>query len=86
MADFIGLHQLKKGEQMVINGIIDNQHFGELDYLVSQRLADLGFSNGMSITVIAKGFLNRGPVAVRLSNGSQFSLRMAEAMKITGYC
>lgn len=84
MQKSVGLHQLKKGEEMLIDAIVANQHFGELDNLVSQRLHDLGFSQGMSVTIISKGLLNKGPFAVRVGN-AQFSLRMAEAMKITGH-
>ena len=49
---------------------------------MSQRLADLGFSNGMPLMVIAVGVLGKGPFAVRLGNQSQFALRAPEAAKI----
>ncbi len=81
----VGLHELKKGEKMVIHSIIENQHFGEMDSLVTRRLADLGFSSGMPITIISTGLFKKGPFAVRIGSNAQFSLRMAEAMKIIGH-
>ena len=62
--------------------IVPNPVFGELDPLVARRLADLGFSDGMPVQVIAVGILGRGPFAVRLGNQSQFSLRKDEAQKV----
>lgn len=56
--------------------------FGDIDPLVTQRLTDLGFSEGMSITLLSRGLLKRGPYAVRLGNLSQFALRRPEAAKI----
>ena len=49
---------------------------------VSRRLSDLGFSNGMSITVVSSGLRGRGPYAVRLGRATQFALRRAEALKV----
>lgn len=59
-----------------------NPVFGELDSLVTRRLADLGFSDGVPLMVIATGMLGRGPFAIRLGNQSQFALRQPEADKI----
>lgn len=73
---------LKKGAQAHIETIVPNSAFGAIDPLVSRRLADLGFSDGMSLKVVATGLFGRGPYAVRLGNQSQFSLRQAEAEKI----
>ena len=78
----IPLANLKKGATAHIGEIVPNPVFGELDPLVTRRLADLGFSNGMPIQVIAVGMLGRGPFAVRLGNQSQFSLRRDEAQKV----
>ena len=74
--------QCKKGVHVYIDSIAPNPVFGDLDPLVSQRLADLGFSNGMPLMVIAVGVLGKGPFAVRLGNQSQFALRAPEAAKI----
>ena len=74
----VPLSQLKKGATAHIVAIV----FGELDPLVTRRLADLGFSDGMPVQVIAVGILGRGPFAVRLGNQSQFSLRKDEAQKV----
>ena len=78
----IPLSQLRKGAVAHIDSIVPNPVFGELDALVSRRLADLGFSGGMPFQVIAVGGFGRGPFAVRLGNQSQFSLRHDEAGKI----
>nr|WP_311476147.1 FeoA family protein [uncultured Neisseria sp.] len=78
----IPLSRLKKGAVVHIDSIISNPVFGELDSLVTRRLADLGFSSGMPLQVIAVGGFGRGPFAVRLGNQSQFSLRLDEAGKI----
>ncbi|MDO4694412.1 MAG: FeoA family protein [Eikenella sp.] len=76
------LSQIAKGAQVRIETIAPNPAFGELDAVVSRRLADLGFSSGMPLTLIAAGLLGKGPYAVRLGNQSQFSLRQGEAQKI----
>ncbi|QMT41355.1 FeoA family protein [Neisseria shayeganii] len=76
------LSRLPKGASVQIDAIVPNPAFGELDAVVSRRLADLGFSNGMPLTLISVGLLGKGPYAVRLGNQSQFSLRQAEAQKI----
>lgn len=79
--DKLPLSRLRKGARACIDSIAPNEAFGELDALVSRRLADLGFSGGMPLEVIADGLLGGGPFAVRLGNQSQFSLRKAEANK-----
>ena len=78
----IPLSALEKNVPAFIHAIIPSDIFGELDDLVSRRLADLGFSQGMSLTMIATGPVGKGPYAVRLGNQSQFALREAEANKI----
>ena len=78
----IPLSRLKKGAVVHIDSIVSNPVFGDLDTLVTRRLADLGFSSGMPLQVIAVGGFGRGPFAVRLGNQSQFSLRLEEAGKI----
>ena len=75
---------LKKGQSAVINTILNNPQFGPLDHSVTRRLRDLGFCEKTPITVIAHGFLG-SPLAVRLGNGAQFSLRAQEAAKIQCY-
>ena len=78
----IPLSKLSKGAVAHIDSIVPNPTFGALDPLVTRRLADLGFSSGMPLQVIAVGGFGRGPFAVRLGNQSQFSLRQEEAGKI----
>ena len=78
----IPLSKLSKGAVAHIDSIVPNPTFGELDPLVTRRLADLGFSSGMPLQVIAVGGFGHGPFAVRLGNQSQFSLRHEEAGKI----
>ncbi|MBE2897998.1 ferrous iron transport protein A [Pasteurellaceae bacterium TAE3-ERU1] len=77
----ISLLALPKGQCATIVAVEDNHEFGALDATVSQRLLDLGFCPQTAITVIAHGLLG-SPLAVRLGNGSQFSLRAQEAAKI----
>ncbi len=76
------LTHIKKGAQAQITRIAPSAAFGEIDPLVTQRLTDLGFSEGMHITLLSNGLLGRGPYAVRLGNLSQFALRRPEAAKI----
>ena len=76
------LSRLTKGASVHIYSIEPNAVFGHLDPVVSGRLADLGFSDGMPLMLVATGWFGRGPFAVRLGNQSQFSLREAEAAKI----
>lgn len=78
----VPLSSLSKGTCVHIDSIRPNPVFGNLDVLVSRRLADLGFSNGMPMMVVAVGMLGKGPFAVRLGNQSQFALRAPEAEKI----
>ena len=76
------LSQLKKGCSALINEIRPTEIFGEFDSVVTRRLADLGFSDGMPIQIIGTGLFGRGPYAIRLGHHAQFSLRQAEAEKI----
>lgn len=76
------LNCLPKGAVVTICEIAPNPEFGELDGLVSRRLADLGFCHGATVEIVARGIFGVGPYAVRLGNQSQFSLRRAEAQKI----
>lgn len=78
----ISLSSLEKNVTAQIHDIVANDIFGEIDHIVSRRLADLGFSKGMPLKVIAKGPFGKGPYAVRLGNKSQFVLRATEANKI----
>lgn len=80
--DLLPLSKLEKGACATIVSIASSAEFGEIDPLVTQRLTDLGFSEGMSITLLSCGLLKRGPYAVRLGNLSQFALRRPEAAKI----
>ncbi len=45
---------------------------------VAQRLAELGFLPGETVRVVARGFLAREPIAVRVGTGT-FALRRFEA-------
>lgn len=76
------LRDLPKGKSAIIQAIVPNfEEFGDLDDAVTQRLKDLGFLAGQSITVIGYGFLGKDPIAVRVGGG-QFALRQAEALKV----
>ncbi|WP_102283416.1 FeoA family protein [Ottowia massiliensis] len=80
--EIISLPLVELGVKARIVSIVPSAEFGDIDPLVTQRLADLGFSEGMSITLLSRGLLKRGPYAVRLGNLSQFALRRPEAAKI----
>lgn len=82
MLETISLSQVELGAKARIVSIAPSAEFGDIDPLVTQRLTDLGFSEGMSITLLSRGLLKRGPYAVRLGNLSQFALRRPEAAKI----
>lgn len=45
---------------------------------VGRRLAELGFLPGEAVRVVARGFLSREPIAVRVGTGT-FALRLFEA-------
>lgn len=45
---------------------------------LSRRLAELGFLPGELVRVVARGFLSREPIAVRVGTGT-FALRRFEA-------
>jgi ferrous iron transport protein A len=45
---------------------------------LSRRLAELGFLPGESLRIVARGFLGREPIAVRIGTGT-FALREFEA-------
>ncbi|MBQ9579081.1 MAG: ferrous iron transport protein A [Ottowia sp.] len=76
------LTALPKGQTACIDCIAPSAEFGALDAEVSRRLSDLGFSNGMSVTVVSSGLRGHGPYAVRLGRSTQFALRRAEALKV----
>ncbi|MDO4231335.1 MAG: FeoA family protein [Lautropia sp.] len=78
----IPLAKLAKGAVAHIHSIVPNEAFGDLDPVVTRRLADLGFSDGVALMVIATGIFGKGPYAVRLGNQSQFAVREPEAAKI----
>ena len=80
--EIISLPLVELGVKARIVSIVPSAEFGDIDPLVTQRLTDLGFSEGMSITLLSRGLLKRGPYAVRLGNLSQFALRRPEAAKI----
>ena len=48
---------------------------------LAKRLAELGFLPGESVRVVARGFLSREPIAVRVGTGT-FALRRFEAAAI----
>ena len=78
----VPLTGLRPEAKAKIVSIVPSAEFGDIDPLVTQRLTDLGFSEGMSITLLSRGLLKRGPYAVRQGNLSQFALRRPEAAKI----
>lgn len=77
------LLDLAKHQPAMIENIIANERFGEIDNVISQRLKDLGFLPNTTIQIVAKGLFGKPPYAVRLSTGAQFSLRADELIKIS---
>ena len=51
---------------------------------LSRRLAELGFLPGERLRIVARGFLGREPIAVRIGTGT-FALRLFEAACIRVY-
>jgi ferrous iron transport protein A len=45
---------------------------------VSRRLAEIGFLPGERLRIVARGFMGREPIAVRIGTGT-FALRLFEA-------
>ncbi len=45
---------------------------------LGRRLAELGFLPGEAVRIVARGFLSREPIAVRVGTGT-FALRLFEA-------
>lgn len=76
------LLELNKRQPAIIDDIVANSRFGEIDGAISQRLKDLGFLPNTLIHIVAKGLFGKPPYAVQLSTGAQFSLRADELVKI----
>lgn len=76
------LLDLNKRQPAIIDDIIANPRFGDIDSAISQRLQDLGFLPNTIIHIVAKGLFGKPPYAVQLSTGAQFSLRADELLKI----
>ena len=77
------LLDLAKHQPAIIDDIIANERFGEMDNIISQRLKDLGFLPNTTIQIVAKGLFGKPPYAVQLSTGAQFSLHADELIKIS---
>ena len=76
------LLDLGKQQIAIIDEVIANDRFGDIDSTISQRLKDLGFLPNTTIRVIAKSLFGKPPYVVQLGTGAQFSLRTDELMKI----
>src|ERR1700733_2326019 len=48
---------------------------------LGRRLAELGFLPGEAVRIVARGFMSRAPIAVRIGTGT-FALRLFEAASI----
>ncbi len=79
---FCSLLDLDKHQPAIIDEIVANPQFGQIDPIISQRLKDLGFLPNTVIHIVAKGLFGRPPYAVQLGTGAQFSLRADELIKI----
>lgn len=76
------LLELNKRQPAIIDDIVANSRFGEIDGAISQKLKDLRFLPNTLIHIVAKGLFGKPPYAVQLSTGAQFSLRADELVKI----
>ncbi len=80
------LDQLRKGQSAIVAGVTGHVEEGGTDF--SRRLMELGFVNGESVTIMAKGFWSGEPIAVRVGDAqhghgsSTFALRRFEAAQI----
>ncbi len=80
------LDQLRKGQSAIVTHVAAHVEEGGTDY--SRRLMELGFVNGESVTILAKGFWSGEPIAVRIGDAqhghgsSTFALRRFEAAQI----
>jgi ferrous iron transport protein A len=72
----IALAELAPGTRARVVGV--SAHGGEGSADVGRRLAELGFLPGEAVRVLARGFLSRDPIAVRVGTGT-FALRLFEA-------
>ena len=75
------LDQCKKGELLRVDQLVAQAAFGAHDDEVTQRLKELGFLPGTTLTVLGFGFWGRDPISVKAC-GTKFALRRGEAKKL----
>jgi ferrous iron transport protein A len=75
----IALADLKPGEVACVICVLGAEHGASPE--LALRLAELGFLPGESVRIVARGFLAREPLAVRVGTGT-FALRRFEAAAI----
>lgn len=78
----VSLLELDRSQPAIIEDIVENPRFGEIDQVIGIRLKNLGFLPNTAIRIVAKGLFGKPPYAVQLASGVQFSLRMDELKKI----
>lgn len=74
----IGLADLKPGAVARVVSVLACADGGAAPPELAQRLAELGFLPGELVRIVARGFLAREPIAVRVGTGT-FALRLFEA-------
>jgi ferrous iron transport protein A len=70
------LAELATGATASVVSVSSPDADGSVD--LGRRLAELGFLPGERLRIVARGFLGREPIAVRIGTGT-FALRMFEA-------
>jgi ferrous iron transport protein A len=75
----IALADLEPGEVARVICVLGAEHGASPE--LALRLAELGFLPGESVRIVARGFLAREPLAVRVGTGT-FALRRFEAAAI----
>jgi ferrous iron transport protein A len=72
----MGLAELATGTSARVVSVSSPEFGGSAD--LGRRLAELGFLPGERLRIVARGFLGREPIAVRIGTGT-FALRLFEA-------
>ena len=61
------LLDLAKHQTAIINDIVANERFGDIDGVNSQRFKDLGFLPNTTIQIVAKGLFGKPPKVANYS-------------------
>ncbi|CAA0090340.1 Uncharacterised protein [Zhongshania aliphaticivorans] len=73
----MNLSELPKGGHAIVIAVTNNVDQDP----ISHRIRELGFVNGASVEILAKGFFGGNPLVVRVGS-TRFALRKKEAQRI----